>query len=95
MLKVIFKALIVFWPFLKAAVFKDRTVAEVIKENKHLTAMLVVNILLICVLVITTKALADYKGEYRKVRAEITSVQQACVPDLLEERKKRLSTLLK
>lgn len=95
MLRLILRALIVIWPFLKTAIFRERTIAEVIKENKHLTALQVLILVLILSLVITTVELADYKTELRTLQEQKNKVPAVqCIPDNLEERKIRLINAL-
>ena len=94
MLRLIFKALIVIWPWLKTAIFKEGTVAEVVAENKHLTFMLVLIVVLILSLVITTSALSDYKEDYRAVIEKMKESQYQCVPEDVELRKQRLTEML-
>jgi hypothetical protein len=96
MLRLFFKALIVIWPFLKSAIFKDRTVGEVIAENKHITVMLALNVVMLVSLVLTTQALAYYKDEYIKTKSTVsaTTTLTACVPESIEERRQRLIELL-
>lgn len=98
MLRLMLKALFIIWPFLKTAIFRERTIVEVIKENKHLTAMQVVILLLSITLGITTAELADYKVNYRALQQRLIESSTRCSPespeDDLEQRKQRLMELL-
>lgn len=58
MLRFIFKTLIILWPFLKNVVFKDRTVLEVLANNKHITLMMVMVLLMMLTIVSATNKLS-------------------------------------
>jgi hypothetical protein len=90
----ILKALVLLWPFLKAAVFKERTVKEVILENKHLTGMLLLLCLLTGALFMTTLALSDTKDAYRVSREQLAELQKssACLVPVFD--KAKLNSLL-
>lgn len=77
--RLFFKGCVLVWPWLKAAVFKDRTVTEVISENKHLTGMLLLMCLLIGALLMTTFALSDTKDAYRSAREQLDQLQRSGV----------------
>lgn len=77
--RLFFKGCVLVWPWLKAAVFKDRTVLEVILENKHLTGMLLLLCLLIGALFMTTFALSDTKDAYRVAREQLDQLQRPTV----------------
>ena len=89
----VFKALRLLWPYLRSAIFKDRTVTEVIKENQHLTWMLVLIMMLVFALVIATIRLSELKEEIaakQKVSPETSCLcvdpfEAARLNDLMEE----------
>lgn len=77
--RLFFKGCVLVWPWLKAAIFKDRTVVEVLLENKHLTGMLLLLCLLIGALLMTTFALSDTKDAYRLAREQIDQLQRPSI----------------
>lgn len=89
------KVLLVIWPFLKSAVFKERNVVEVLRENKHITCMLILILLLISALAMTTMALSEYKEQYQQLQAAVKEQGKDCLGDGTDKRRKRLLELLK
>lgn len=75
MLRIIFKALITFWPFLKNVIFKDRTVREAIRANKQFTILFALLILVITTLLLTVYVLSNVKEELRLYQREIETLQ--------------------
>jgi DMSO/TMAO reductase YedYZ heme-binding membrane subunit len=61
--RLLFKALRLLWPYLRSAIFKDRTVIEVIRENKHFTGMLGLILLLVWALAISTMRVSELKEQ--------------------------------
>lgn len=88
------KALLVIWPFLKSAIFKERDVIEVLRENKHITAMLALILLLALSLIMTTSALSEYKERYSKLQSAVKEQGADCLGDEPDKRRKRLIELL-
>lgn len=75
MLKVIIKALLVFWPFLKNIIFKDRTVREVIADNMQLTIIAGFMVIVSTTLYVTVSALADTKQLLSTALTEVTALR--------------------
>ena len=88
------KALLVIWPFLKSAIFKERNVGEVLRENKHITGMLSLILLLAFSLMLTTSALSTYKERYAKLQSAVKEQGADCLGDESDKRRKRLIELL-
>lgn len=57
MLRLVFKAIQLLWPFLKRAIFGDRTIREVLLEHKHVTYMFAILLFMTLSLSITLKEL--------------------------------------
>lgn len=71
--RLLLKALRLLWPYLRSAIFKDRTVTEVIVENLHITIMLGFILVLILMLGITTLQLSDLKEARALSRSRVTT----------------------
>lgn len=71
--RLLLKALRLLWPYLRSAIFKDRTVTEVIVENLHITIMLGFIMALILMLSITTLQLSDLKEARALARSRVTT----------------------
>lgn len=80
------KALRLLWPYLRSAIFRDRTVAEVIHENLHITMMLGLIILLTIALAMTTLKLSELKATRRVVPITVAEVPPDCTPPFNIER---------
>lgn len=80
------KALMLAWPWLKRAIFGDRTVREVVWENKHLTIMGgLVLVMLWVFLALFTEHLA-LKAEAVVLRNQCVAMQQlAKLPPIVDE----------
>lgn len=76
--RLLFKALRLLWPYLRSAIFKDRTVVEVIKENVHFTYMLGIILVLVFALTISTIRLSELK-EQAAAKAEPVIAPCSCV----------------
>ena len=74
----LFKALRLLWPYLRSAIFKDRTVVEVIRENKHFTGMLGLILLLVWALAISTMRLSELKEEHTARKVDSANVPCTC-----------------
>lgn len=94
--RLFFKGCVLVWPWLKAAIFKDRTVMEVIVENKHLTGMLLLLCLLIGALLMTTFALSDTKDAYRVARDQLEQLHRTgvCIAPATTFDRARLDSLM-
>lgn len=93
-MRLFLKALLVIWPFLKSAIFKERSVAEVLKENLHLTAMLLLIVILASALIMTTTTLSEYKDRFTKLQLAVKEQGADCLGDENTKRRKRLIELL-
>ena len=76
--RLIFKALRLLWPYLRSAIFKDRTIVEVMKENQYLTAMLGLILMLVFALVISTVRLSELKEELAEMKGDKVT-EQPCL----------------
>lgn len=91
------KTLLFVWPFLKRAIFGDRTVKEVLLENKHVTLMLILIVILAFMLAAVTMELRSVRDQHSAVRTEVQRIKEASSPEEAEMliRRDRLNTLLK
>jgi hypothetical protein len=78
--RLLFKALRLLWPYLRSAIFKDRTVVEVIKENLLFTYMLGIILMLVVTLAISTIRLSELKEEQAALRAGPAVVPTCIAP---------------
>jgi hypothetical protein len=96
MFSLVMKALLLIWPFLKRAIFKDRTVTEVMLENKHVTVMFIMILLLLGSLVMVTSELNAVRSAHRLTKAELISGEKCLPPEeTLSTRRALLGELLK
>lgn len=65
------KAFILIWPFLKNVIFKDRTIREVINDNRQFTVMFGLLVILMSTLMLTSSYLADTKADLQKASVKI------------------------
>lgn len=89
------RALLLFWPFLKRALFGDRTIKEVVLANKHIT---VVNLCLVAVFLAFINAtieLSVVKSENLQLISQLTQICKAPNVNTLLERRKHLGDILK
>lgn len=90
------KALLLFWPFLKRAVFGERTVKEVMLENKHVTFMFAVVVVLLLSFFVTVSELNEVRTENVSLKSQLHQMCIAPATDLtLSARRKILGELLK
>lgn len=89
--RLILKALRLLWPYLRSAIFRDRTITEVIVENLHITIMLGFIMVMIVMLSITTLQLSDIKEARALARSRVsTPVACDCYDNLNTNRLKEL-----
>lgn len=88
--RLLLKALRLLWPYLRSAIFKDRTVAEVIRENAHITVMLVFVICLIMSLALSTLKLSELKELNRVRKVEVITLSCSCDRPLNTQRLQEL-----
>ncbi len=94
-LRFVFKALLVFWPFLRYAIFRDRTVSEVVKENWHMNGMFAVIIVLVMFMFYLLQATIDARVQVARLES-VMKTQPVCLsPEANDERRRRLMDLLK
>lgn len=89
------RALLLFWPFLKRAVFGDRTIKEVVLANKHIT---VVNVCLVAVFLAFMNAtieLSVVKSENVQLVKQLTQVCMTPSVETLLNRRKHIGDILK
>ncbi|MNC18891.1 hypothetical protein D3C87_1300880 [compost metagenome] len=89
--RLLFKALRLLWPYLRSAIFKDRTVVEVIRENKHFTCMLGLILLLVWALAISTMRVSELKEQAAR-KVDPANVATSCTSPFETS---RLNDLLK
>lgn len=90
------QALLTVWPFFKRMIFGDRTVKEVLKENIHLTVMMVLVILSLGATVSVTRELNSVKTDLHDTKVELNLLKSAyATDDSVIERRKRLDQLLR
>lgn len=89
------KALLLFWPFLKRAVFGDRTIKEVVLANRHITVVSVCMFIAFIAFINTVIELSVIRSENEQLLQQLA--QYCVVPDgkTLEARRKLLSDILK
>ncbi|BEG72428.1 hypothetical protein [Pseudomonas phage PA1C] len=95
MLSLTAKALLLLWPFLKRAIFGDRTVREVMLENKHVTFMFAMVLVLAMSLMLTIGELNDVKSENWKLKQRPECVCDVDSVESLQARRKLLGEILK
>lgn len=88
------KALLLLWPFLKRAIFGDRTVREVMLENKHVTFMFATVLILSTSLILTIGELNDVKSENWKLKQR-ECICDTTMVDSLQARRQLLGEILK
>lgn len=88
------KALLLLWPFLRRAIFGDRSWREVVVENKHVVALWFMIIILIFVGAVQYITLHAVKSENISLKLELAQVCPA-PNDTLVERRALLGELLK
>jgi hypothetical protein len=89
------RALLLFWPFLKRAVFGDRTIKEVVLANKHIT---VVNVCMFIAFIAFMNAVIELsvvKSEKKQLEARLAQVCVIPEAATLQERRKLLGDILK
>lgn len=90
------QALLTVWPFFKRMVFGDRTVKEVLKENIHLTVMMLLVILSLGATVSVTRELNTVKTELHATKLELKGLKSNYATDSsVVDRRKRLDQLLR
>ena len=96
MVGVTIKALLLIWPFLKRAVFGDRTIKEVMLENKHVTFMFAVVVILLLSFFMTVSELDEVRSENVALKKQLAQVCPTLDKDAaLKARRKALGDLLK
>lgn len=88
------RALLLIWPFLKRALFGDRTIKELVLANKHITVVNVCLVIVFLAFMNTTIELNVVKSENHQLVKQLT---QVCpVPkDTLMDRRTILGDILK
>lgn len=89
------KALLLIWPFLKRAIFGDRTIKEVVLANIHIT---VVNVCLVVVFLAFINAMIELsvvKSENISLREHLSLTCEVPKDVSLIERRKMLGDILK
>jgi len=71
-----FKLLLLFWPFFKSVIFKDRPVKEVIRANKQFTYLFVITMFLALTLYMAVETLALTRQQLLQERREQTQLRR-------------------
>lgn len=77
MYSLIFKITAALWPFLKRAIFGDRSIKEALMDNKQVTLFFLVILLLCFTLILTVKETGEVKKEVHvlKTTKSVPTVQ--------------------
>lgn len=90
------KALLLIWPFLKRALFGDRTIKEVVLANKHITVVYICFGLVAIALVYGVVELSAVKSENKTLKHGFcTSTCEKAATDVLLSRRRLLGDILK
>lgn len=89
------RALLLFWPFLKRALFGDRTIKEVVLANKHITVVNACLVLMFLAFMNATIELSVVKSENIRLHSHSTLVCKAPEGPSLLDRRKILGDILK
>lgn len=89
------KALLLFWPFFKRALFGDRTIKEVVLANKHITVVNVCLVLMFLAFMNASIELSVVKSENVRLLTQPTLVCEVPKVKTLLERRAMLGDLLK
>lgn len=95
MFSIAIKALLLVWPFLKRAIFRDRTVVEVLLENKHVTFIFSIVLVLLVSFLMTVNELNDVRSENLILKDKLEQKCECVDVNHLSQRKKLLDKLLK
>ena len=71
MLRIILKALIIIWPFLKNIAFKDQTIQEAIQANRQFTYLFVLTMIVVLTLMVTSLALSETKEKLQVMQDQL------------------------
>ena len=88
------KALLLIWPFLKLALFRDKTIKQVLLDNMHLVVIYGCVLMLALTLSVLYIRHEYVKSENVSLTTELTQCDHGS-KDILFERKAALSKLLK
>lgn len=89
------KALLLFWPFLKRALFGDRTIKEVVLANKHITVVNACLVLMFLAFMNAIIELSVVKSENVRLREHSALVCEVPKTKSLIDRRKLLGDILK
>jgi len=90
------RALLLIWPFLKRALFGDRTIKEVVLANKHITIVYVCFGLVAIALTHVVVELSVVKSEIKAHPHEFNTSVTECTPaETLLVRRRLLGDILK
>lgn len=89
------KALLLIWPFLKRALFGDRTIKEVVLANIHITVVNVCLVVVFLAFMNATIELSVVKSENLSMREQLTLTCEIPTGHALLERRKLLGDILK
>ena len=89
------RALLLFWPFLKRALFGDRTIKELVLANKHITVVNVCSIVVFLAFMNTLIELNVVKSENVRLEVQLTQMCTMPMETSLQMRRKLLGEILK
>lgn len=89
------KALLLFWPFFKRALFGDRTIKEVVLANRHITVVNACLVLMFLAFMNATIELSVVKSENIRLREQSALVCEVPKAKSLIDRRKLLGDILK
>jgi hypothetical protein len=93
--RLLLKALWLLWPFLRDAVFKNRTASEVLKENWHLNGMFFLNLVVILFMGFAVVSALDARAKVATLESVIKEQPVCLSPEAADARRQRLIELLK
>jgi hypothetical protein len=75
----------VVWPFIKAVIFKDRSVMEVLNDNRQFTRLFAVLVVVALMFYVTLNELSETKVALKTSEQEVTQLRNECsstpIPD--------------
>lgn len=95
MVTVTTQALLSLWPFLRRAIFGDRSIREVLLENRHITFMLFCIMLMLATIFWVGSELDVVKAENVSIAQELEDLKATIQAPDIDARRRRLDELLK
>lgn len=89
------RALLLFWPFMKRALFGDRTIKEVVLANKHISVVNACMVAVFLAFINATIELSVVKSENVQLINQLTQVCKVTAAETLLDRRRHLGDILK